>query len=120
MKGASASPHRSRNEGRAPKKDREKKRKEAEWRNRFSQLRAPLETSVAQIEGHVDQATRRLEEIQDEMGNPEIYRDPGRVRALQEEFGSLKSRIAAWSRQWEEFHLKMDSIEEQMTRERPV
>jgi ATP-binding cassette subfamily F protein 3 len=121
MKGPSASsPQPARREERAPRRDREQKRLEAEWRNRFSRLRAPIEASVAHTEAQVEGATRRLDEIQMEMADPALYRDPERVRSLQEEHRNLKAQMAAWTREWEELHLQLENLEEKMAQEHPT
>jgi ATP-binding cassette, subfamily F, member 3 len=104
---------------RVPKRDREQKRSEAEWRNRFFRLRAPIESSIAEIEGRVEETTRRLEDIETEMANPELYRSPERVKALRVEHADLKSDIGRWTHQWEEWHLQLEELEDRMTRERP-
>jgi ATP-binding cassette subfamily F protein 3 len=117
---ASPSLARPRGDARVPKRDRELRRMEAEWRNRFSRLRAPLEAVIVQVEEEVNRATRRLEEIQEEMGSRELYRDPERVKSLQMEYVTLKSQIAAWTQRWEGLHLQMEALEEQMARERPA
>ncbi len=105
--------------GRPPRKDRDQKRLEAEWRNRFFRLRAPLAEAIAKLEAQIETATRRLEEIQTAMADPGLYRSGDRVRALQEEHGHLKSQLEAWNAQWEDLHIQVDALEEKMKQQRP-
>jgi ATP-binding cassette subfamily F protein 3 len=104
---------------RAPRRDKEQKRLEAEWRNRFFRLRAPLEEAIAAIEARVDEATCRLKEMEAEMASPELYRTPDRARALHEAYRRLKGDVGGWTSEWEELHLRMERLEAQMNLERP-
>jgi len=104
---------------RIPRKDRDQKRLEAEWRNRFFRLKAPLEDAIGEVEAKIEGATRRLDEIQAEMADPGLYRCAERVRALREEHGRLKSQLEAWNAEWEALHLQLESLEEKMRQERP-
>jgi len=102
-----------------PRKDKEQKRLEAEWRNRFSRLRTPIESSIADLEGRVNENTRRMEEVEEEMSKPDTYRSPDRIKSLQLEHGKLKAQVAAWTREWEKLHLRLDELETEMTAQRP-
>jgi ATP-binding cassette subfamily F protein 3 len=104
---------------RRPRRDRERKRKEAEWRNKFYRLKAPIQESIEGIEERVEAATRRVEEIQKEMAAPELYRCPNSVGDLQREHAGWKSKLEIWTKRWEELILELDSLDERMERERP-
>lgn len=88
------------------------KRLEAEWRNRLYRMRLPLEQEVQELELKVDEATRRIEEIQKEMGNPELYKSRERVVELQGELARLKANIKEWTERWEELQLKLERLDE--------
>lgn len=105
---------------RPTRKDKEQKRLEAEWRNRFSRLRAPIEAEIQRLEREVQAATERLDEIQREMGNPELYRSPERVRKLQSEFAKLRAEVKGWTERWGELHIELEEIENRMAAEKPL
>lgn len=101
------------------RKEKEQKRIEAEWRNKFYRLREPIEREIRNLEKQVEVATQRLDEIQREMGDVELYRFAERARAIQREFESLRAQVKNWTHRWEELQLKLEAIEDQMERERP-
>jgi ATP-binding cassette subfamily F protein 3 len=105
---------------RAVRKDKEQKRLEAEWRNRFSRLRAPIQGEIEELERKVKRATERLDEIRMEMGCGELYRCGERARAIHQEFNTLKAKVQKWTQRWEELHLEMEQLERTMALEKPT
>lgn len=101
-------------------KEKEQRRIEAEWRNKFYRLREPIEREIMSLEKQVELATQRLDEIQREMGDVELYRFAERARAIQQEFETLRSQVRNWTQRWEELQLRLEEIEDQMERERPL
>jgi ATP-binding cassette subfamily F protein 3 len=103
----------------APKKDRIQRRLEAEWRNRFYRLRAPLEAEIARIEQDVEEVTARLDEIREQMAAPDLYASPERVLRIRMEHDRLKQQLEELTRRWEERSLELEELKERMERERP-
>lgn len=104
---------------RATKKDKEQRRLEAEWRNRFFRLRAPLEAEIARLEDQVERATQRMDQIQWELSEPQLYKFGEKVRALQAEFSELKSQVQQWTVRWEELNWELERMEKDMAEQRP-
>jgi ATP-binding cassette subfamily F protein 3 len=102
-----------------PRKDRGRKRREAEWRNKFSRMRAPMRGAISDVEKKVEEATLRIEQIRTEMANPETYRNSEKVQCLQKEHGTWKSMLQAWTKKWDDLTFELESLEQEMKRERP-
>jgi ATP-binding cassette subfamily F protein 3 len=92
------------------RKDKERKRLEAEWRNRLFRMRVPLEKEIESLEEQVERATSRIEEIQKEMSNPELYRSGERVRELKREMAQLRAHVQACTERWEELQLELEAL----------
>ncbi len=105
--------------GRSSRRDKEQRRLEAEWRNKFSKMRSPIQSEIQALEKQVEIATKRLDEIQEQMGNPELYRFGDQAKQMQQEFQSLRAQIRQWTQRWEQLHLELEEIEDRMIRERP-
>lgn len=101
------------------RKDKEQRRLEAQWRNKLFRLRGPIQGEIESLENQVELATQRLDEIQREMGNVEVYRCAERAKAMQREFETLRAQVGAWTRRWEELQAQLEEIEKQMANERP-
>lgn len=102
-----------------PRREKEKRRVEAEWRNRFFRLRFPLEKEIERLEEKVERATSRIEQIQEEMANPELYRNGERVKELHAEMARLRADIRKWTEKWEELQLQLEALREEMQRSFP-
>lgn len=102
------------------RKEKEQRRLEAEWRNRFYRLKEPVEREIRSIEKQVEVATQRLDEIQREMGEAELYRFAERARTIHREFETLRAQVRDWTRRWEELQARLEEIEDRMARERPL
>jgi ATP-binding cassette subfamily F protein 3 len=77
---------------------RQRKREEAERRNRLSPLRA----QVAQLEARLTQIEARSREIETELASPDLYREAskGRLQELLQAQGALKSERSAVETEW--------------------
>jgi ATP-binding cassette subfamily F protein 3 len=54
------------------------------------------------IEAEVGEAEKRLAEISEQLGQPEIARDPARLKALNEEYKSADARLRQLYEEWEQ------------------
>ncbi len=106
-------------QGKSVRREKEQKRLEAEWRNKFYRLKEPIESEIRSLENQVEVASQRLDEIQREMGDVELYRFAERAKAIQQEFETLRAQVRNWTQRWEELQAQLEEIEEQMARERP-
>lgn len=107
-------------QGKSPRKEKEQKRLEAEWRNKFYRLKEPIESEIKSLEKQVEVATKRLDEIQREMADVELYRFAERARAIQQEFEALRAQVKKWTQRWEELQTQLEEIEDRMAKERPL
>jgi ATP-binding cassette subfamily F protein 3 len=93
------------------RKSKELKRVEAGLRNRLYREKAPLITCLAEIEGAVEDVTKKLQENTALMSSSETYDDPKRIRGLVEEHDRLKKELDRLTRNWEEKALALEEIE---------
>ena len=88
-------------EARVRDAERERRRVEAEERNRKHRIRKAFEERLRPLELEIESLERRMAEIDVEQGDPDTYRDGDRARALGRERAELEARLReTWSR-WE-------------------
>ena len=73
-------------------------------RDRAARRVEQLEALILEKEGGVEALAWKL-------GDPEVYRDPDRVRALEAERTSLRAEIAALYREWDRLAAEVDALE---------
>lgn len=88
------------------------KRAEAEARNRLYQRIKPLKTKIAQVETAVDEISERLDQLVQEMADPEVYKDGERFSRLSQEHAALTRRLERNTVRWEELSLKLEELQQ--------
>jgi len=93
----------------APKpRTREAKRAEAESRQRKSLAIAPLKARLKDLEAEIAKIEARVRELNDEMANPDLYRDGDRAREVARERKTLEEQAASLYGKWEELALRLE------------
>jgi ATP-binding cassette subfamily F protein 3 len=88
---------------------RGERRAVAEARQRKSRELAPLRARLAEVEAEIGKAERRIQDLTDQMANPELYRDGDRVREVARERKALQDQVASLYGKWEELAMRLES-----------
>jgi len=94
------------------KKSRDRKRMEAELRNRQYREKVDILSRMGEIEDEIDRTQRRIHEIHMLMGEKETYRDPETIKGLNKEFDTLKAKCNMLTEEWEEKAEALEQLEE--------
>ena len=100
------------------KKNKERKRLEAMWRNELSRRKAPLTQLLENLEQAVEEITGRLEELNRLLAQPNTYEDGTDIAELNREYSELKRSLGEHNRQWEQTALELEALEESFRKER--
>jgi ATP-binding cassette subfamily F protein 3 len=82
--------------------DRERKREEAERRNRLYRILKPLRDRVQAVESEIDSLERTLREIEDRLTHPDLYSDLEQARKTGQEARQIRQRLDVLYAAWEE------------------
>jgi ATP-binding cassette subfamily F protein 3 len=94
----------------APKaRSREAKRAEAEARQRKSRELAPLKARLKETEEAIVKGEARIQELTDQMANPELYKDGERAREVVREKKGLEEQVGSLYGKWEELALRLEN-----------
>jgi ATP-binding cassette, subfamily F, member 3 len=84
----------------APLSDKERKRVEAELRQRRYERTKPVKDALARLERTIEHAERRKEELEAMMADPEVYREGEKIREIREEHASVGKTLGDAYHQW--------------------
>ena len=101
------------------RKTQEQRRAEAEWRNRFYRESSPLKERLGLLEEEIDKSSVLLEKLNDELAQPETYRDSTRVQEIHKSRQELKEKIEGLIREWESVAEQLDDVERKFQASRP-
>jgi len=99
-------------------KGQERKRLEAVWRNELYRIKKPLQKEVDRLESALDEAHRRLDDVDSLLADPETYRDGERARVLRQDRHRLQEDVRRLTEEWEEKALSLEELEESFWREK--
>jgi ATP-binding cassette subfamily F protein 3 len=97
--------------GAATRKDVERKRQEAEWRNEFYRLKQPLQKQLDRLEQDLETTQQQLEGLGARLADPSTYQSGADVGALQREYQEIKKHIQTLTQRWEEQALTLEELE---------
>jgi ATP-binding cassette subfamily F protein 3 len=97
--------------------DKERKRREAEIRNRLYRETKKQRNRVERIESGLQQKRARLEEIESFLGSNNAMRDKTAFNEAITEYESLKNEIDMLDEEWLELSVEIEEITEQVTGE---
>ncbi|HOU53233.1 MAG TPA: ABC-F family ATP-binding cassette domain-containing protein [Myxococcota bacterium] len=82
--------------------ERERKREEAERRNRLYRILKPLRDRVQSIEAEIDSLEKTLREVEDRLTRPDLYADLEQARKTGQEARLIRQRLDGLYAAWEE------------------
>jgi len=99
-----------RNEARS-RKTKEEKRLEAEERNRISRATASLREKLAAVEARVSTLEAKQRENELILCEPEIYKEPERIKALNLELTAIAAELEDLYYRWNDLTLRIEALE---------
>ena len=102
------------------RKTREEKRREAEERNRISRATSALKRDLAKTEERIALLEAKKTEGETLLCDPDIYRDPERIRQLDQELKAVSAELEDLYYTWNDLTLRLEAMEESLTSSRPV
>ena len=90
-------------------RSKEERRAEAEARQRKSRAIAPLRERLKELESEIATIEARVRDLDDQMANPDLYRDSDRAREVARERKALEEQAASLYSKWEELALRLES-----------
>jgi ATP-binding cassette subfamily F protein 3 len=92
------------------RKDKDKKRVEAEARQKISGLRKDLILKINEIELEIESLEKEKKQLESEMANPEYYRDPEKSAAGVKRYQTLEEQIPERLARWEKYQAEIESL----------
>ena len=89
-------------------RSREARRNQAEARQRRGREIAPLKARLKEVEADIAVAEARVQQLTDQMANPELYRDSDQAREVARERKELEGSLASLYTKWEELALRLE------------
>jgi ATP-binding cassette subfamily F protein 3 len=96
------------------RKTKEEKRQEAEERNRISRATSALKRELAETEERISLLETSRKENELILCEPEIYRDPERIRQLNQELGTITTELEDLYYAWNDLTVKIEALEESL------
>ena len=97
------------NKAAAKPRSREERRAEAEARLQKSRAIAPLKARLKELETEIGKMETRIRHVNDQMANPDLYRDSERAREVARERKALEEQVASLYGKWEELALRLEN-----------
>ncbi len=95
----------------AARKDQERKRQEAQWRNEFYRLKRPLQQRLEELEAVLETVQQQLDNCSLQLADPATYQGSADVGALQCQHNQLRRDLQGLTEQWEEQALALEDLE---------
>ena len=95
------------------RKSKDKKRYEAEVRNRFFRQTQDLRRRIQEIESGLDQTSRDLQMMEAKLADPEVYKKGENIADLVRSHGDLKKKTEALTSEWDTLSLQLEEMEQQ-------
>lgn len=93
----------------AKTRSKEERRAEAEARQQRNRAITPLKGRLRELETEVGKIEARIRDLNDQMANPDLYRDSDRARDVARERKALEEQAASLYGKWEELALRLES-----------
>jgi len=88
---------------------REGRRAEAEARQQKSRAIAPLKARLKEMEAEIAKIEARVRDLNDQMANPDLYRDGEKARDVAHERKALEKQARSLYGKWEELAMRLES-----------
>jgi ATP-binding cassette, subfamily F, member 3 len=96
------------------RKTKEEKRQEAEERNRISRTTASLKRDLAKTEERIALLEVKKKEAEEVLCEPDIYKDPERIRILGQEIKAADAELEDLYYQWNHLSFRLEAMEESL------
>lgn len=93
--------------------ERDRKRDEAERRNRMYRILRPLRDRVATSEASIAALETRLKELDDALVQPDLYQDPVRARELGQQAREVRAQLEAVYEEWSLAAEELERVEQE-------
>ena len=101
------------------RKTKEEKRQEAEERNRISRATSALKRDLTVTEERIALLEAKKREAEGVLCEPDIYRDPDRIRQLNQELKSVSVELEDLYYSWNDLSLKLEAMEDSLRGQTP-
>jgi len=91
-------------------KSRDKKRIEAEERNRLSRLKKEIQNRIQPVEETISELEKRKNENETLLCDPLVLKDSEKVKSLLKELGEIKENLTHLMTEWETLAEEMDKL----------
>jgi len=96
------------------RKTKEEKRQEAEERNRISRATSVLKRDLTATEERIALLEAKKKEAEGVLCEPDIYRDPDRIRQLNQELTSVSTELEDLYYGWNDLSLRLETMEDSL------
>jgi len=96
------------------RKTKEEKRQEAEERNRISQATSALKRDLTATEERIALLEAKKKGAEGVLCEPDIYRDPDRIRQLNQELTSVSTELEDLYYGWNDLSLRLEAMEDSL------
>ncbi|MGC8720413.1 MAG: ABC-F family ATP-binding cassette domain-containing protein [Thermodesulforhabdaceae bacterium] len=95
------------------RRDVQRKRLEAQWRNELYRIKKPVADEIEKLEKEIESLTAELDALQEILSRPETYKNGGdKARDLKITYQNLKDRVKMLTSLWEEKMLFLEELEQ--------
>lgn len=94
--------------------EKERKRLEAEQRQRRYKITKPIKEKIAKMEKEIEQKEARKREIEELMGHPDFYKDGEKVKAVTEQYKNLEAELQSVYFRWGELTKELERVSGEM------
>ncbi|MBI5021994.1 MAG: ATP-binding cassette domain-containing protein [Ignavibacteriales bacterium] len=92
--------------------EKERKRLEAERRNKLYKILSPYKQQIEKLEKDISSMESRKLEIEASMGNPDFYKNSDQAKKVNHEYKELQTKLEAVYSSWSEITEKISEIEQ--------
>lgn len=92
---------------------KERKRAEAEKRNRRYELTKDILKSIEDVESSIESLEKKEKQLEAELADEKVYSNPAISKEKNSEYAEVKEALSGAMEQWEELQLTLAEIEEQ-------
>jgi ATP-binding cassette subfamily F protein 3 len=96
------------------RKTKEERRLEAEERNRISRATSALKSDLTKTEERIALLEARQREGEAALCEPDIYRDPERIKSLNQELKTISGELEDLYYAWNDLSLRLEAIEDSL------
>ena len=100
------------------RKDAQRKRLEAQWRNELYRMKKPILDEIESLEQEIESCTAEIDRIQTLLGQPDTYKNGEMAKELKITYQNLQKKVKILTSQWEEKMLFLEDLEQRFWEEK--